>query len=48
MNNMGLTQFTFGALYLDDLIIADAEEPCNDKVDSAAVKCNRRQIGFKA
>ena len=38
MNNMGLMQFTFGALYFDDLI----------KVDSAAVKCNRRQIGFKA
>ena len=32
------------ALYFGDLVIADAEEPYNDTVDSAAVKCNRRQM----
>ena len=31
------------ALYFGDLVIADAEESCNDMVDSAAVKCNRRK-----
>ena len=48
MNNIGPKQLPLEALYFGDLVIADAEEPYNDTMDSAAVKCNRRQIGFEA
>ena len=43
MNKIGLEQFASEALYFGDLVIADAEEPYNDTVDSAAIECDWRQ-----